>query len=163
MATKLLLLALLLLSGSSYGQMIGPNLIGAGGDYFKNSNYSVEWAVGEICTETFQNQTYLTQGLLQGSTSIVAANKEAEAIDETEYSIYPNPTHDKLNISVKVSNTQITNVTIQIYDMLGKQVEERITENKDISISLSSYSEGIYIVHLLADGKKIGSKKIYKL
>ncbi|APY00065.1 T9SS type A sorting domain-containing protein [Lacinutrix venerupis] len=68
-------------------------------------------------------------------------------------SIYPNPTNNIINIK---SNNAIQNV--ELYDVLGKKVKT----TKASTISLNSFSKGIYIMKVTTD-KGIVTKKVTKI
>ena len=60
-------------------------------------------------------------------------------------SIYPNPTDDRLYIE-----TQTTAQTVEIYDVLGKAQNLRISGSQDlrISVDVSNLNSGIYIIKI---------------
>lgn len=63
-------------------------------------------------------------------------------------SIFPNPTHDHLNIS-GLNGDEI----IKIYDLSGNMLMQINTRNKQEELSLSGHSAGTYLVHVFsADG-----------
>lgn len=66
------------------------------------------------------------------------------------YSIYPNPTYDKINILFE----KPTKTKIEVYDMFGKFILELdINYSKETSVSLKDFSKGIYYL-------KIGNESI---
>ena len=70
-----------------------------------------------------------------------------------EISLYPNPVSDILNIS---GNT--TELSITIYDILGKQVMRSRIFN---SLDVSSLTDGIYLVEL-SNSQKTTTRKLIK-
>ncbi|MEP5049848.1 MAG: T9SS type A sorting domain-containing protein, partial [Balneola sp.] len=81
-----------------------------------------------------------------------------DIFDETEtpeqYFIeqnYPNPFNPSTNITYKVPET--ANVTITLYDMLGRKLSTLVNERKtagsyQITLDMSSYSSGIYLYRM---------------
>lgn len=70
---------------------------------------------------------------------------------------YPNPTNNQ----IEVSNPNQTNLNITIYNVLGKKV--LATNNTSLSkqkINLSSLNSGVYLVEILANGKRVTKKLI---
>ncbi len=66
--------------------------------------------------------------------------------------IFPNPSHDVINI-----NTMLHNTSVIIFDIDGKKVYE----GNDISmVDVKSLSPGVYILHLLQEGKLLATEKI---
>jgi hypothetical protein len=59
-------------------------------------------------------------------------------------SIYPNPTSDKLNISLLAKNKNIEE--IQIYDLQFKEILNRKINSTQTTIDVSSFAKGVYIV-----------------
>lgn len=79
-----------------------------------------------------------------------------EMISKSEFSIYPNPVLNNLNISIE--NNQIKNASI--YDMSGKIVAKYLGHK---SMNLEKLAAGNYIIHVTtADGKKYQRKFIKK-
>lgn len=61
---------------------------------------------------------------------------------QPEFKIYPNPTRDYINVIIPEKN-----VVIGIYDFLGKLVyEQNVDLAKTLTVNLSSFSNGIYII-----------------
>ena len=68
--------------------------------------------------------------------------------------VYPNPTSEKINISVDNFNG---NIQIEVYDLIGNKLQ---TSNES-TISLRNYSKGIYILKV-AYGDKVKEVKVIK-
>lgn len=66
--------------------------------------------------------------------------------------VYPNPTHDKLNILFN-KNT-IENITISILDVLGNEIYKTKSFNQVIQIDVSQYADGIYFLSIYDDQKQ---------
>ncbi|RLD26956.1 MAG: serine protease [Bacteroidetes bacterium] len=79
--------------------------------------------------------------------------------EEIELSIYPNPIQHKLNI---VFAESIENISLKLYNILGKQIINKTIYKNKPSINLESLSSGIYIVKLQADNKKSKTFKLIK-
>ena len=73
--------------------------------------------------------------------------------DKKDFSLYPNPTYDYLNI--KFDSTQLCDIFIQ--DLNGRNVR---SGNSNQPIFVGDLQKGIYIVTLMENSKKIGSKKL---
>ncbi|MEO6302634.1 MAG: choice-of-anchor V domain-containing protein [Bacteroidia bacterium] len=80
----------------------------------------------------------------------------------SEFSMYPSPCVDELNISFSNKEFQKVNVIVRLLD--GKVVMDNdFTDNKsDLKLNVSELAKGIYMVSITADGK-IQSKKLIKL
>jgi len=94
-----------------------------------------------------QHNLYIDDAsMTEGSVGINVAN---EAL---ELSVYPNPVNDVLTISTKEN---ITNVIV--YDMVGKEIKNIITNSLTLTVSTDDLPSGSYLVKVTA-GK--GSKMV---
>jgi len=66
--------------------------------------------------------------------------------------IYPNPTQGRLLVEIQ-GNENITNSTLYLFDLLGKLLICRNLTNSGLSIDLSNYSNGTYILKIVIDDK----------
>mgnify|MGYP001481906449 CR=1 FL=1 len=75
--------------------------------------------------------------------------------------IYPNPTHS--DISIEFKSISISDITILVYDMLGKEIfNKKINSfSGDFSqkINLGDYSEGIYNVNIMTNTDQLHKKR----
>ena len=79
-----------------------------------------------------------------------------------EMNVFPNPVNDILNVNFNLF--ELSDVSIQVYDLLGKVVFETLegqsqTGHKDYSINLSDLNSGFYLLKLNL-GKETYVKKI---
>jgi hypothetical protein len=82
-------------------------------------------------------------------------------LDNTFYSIYPNPATDIVNIDV--SKLLDKNVFLNVTDITGKVVySQKSATSNIISIDLNEYSSGIYFVTIVGDNTFINKKLIVK-
>ncbi len=69
--------------------------------------------------------------------------------DNSNFTLYPNPTSSILNIEIQ---NIISNGTLEIYDMLGKQIfNQTITSNNLSQIDVSSYNSGLYLIKISSE------------
>jgi PKD repeat protein len=78
---------------------------------------------------------------------------------EHEISIYPNPASSIININLGTVEYG-KDVTVDIYDMLGRNVTTRNYNSCDgnIEINVGSFSEGLYFVRMNIDGHSVTEK-----
>ena len=63
---------------------------------------------------------------------------------ESDFKLYPNPSNSVLNIQLEAINSI---GTIEVYDMLGKQIlTQSITSNEVSQINVSKWDSGLYLV-----------------
>ena len=128
------------LSSLAFAQKSSPQVLNASGGFFKNTDFSVAYSVGE-CAITYLTSPIggISQGFLQVETLIINAT-EAE-IDNTLL-VFPNPVHDKLYL-----RSQFRVIAgVQVFDMLGRKTLQ--TSLSGESLDLSQLSPGIYLLHL---------------
>ena len=79
----------------------------------------------------------------------VNTNLGVEDLSVSEFSIYPNPTSDVLNIE---GSSQIERVII--YDLLGRNVMEVSPMVEKTEIEINSLNAGVYLVSIISQGKR---------
>jgi hypothetical protein len=77
---------------------------------------------------------------------------------ESQLLIYPNPSNGKMTLELRNDNNKPDN-NISIYNSVGALVWKKSSEEKLISIDLSTYPKGIYFVDV-NNGGEIHSEKI---
>ena len=77
--------------------------------------------------------------------------------NENDIRIYPNPTNGNITIELAEENN-----TIDIYDNIGKRINSFQTDNKLMSIDISEYPAGLYLVVIKNNNKTIFKKIIKK-
>lgn len=81
-------------------------------------------------------------------------------IIKSEISLYPNPTNNYINIEI-TNNNVIENYTVRLYNTLGELFfDSQLTSNL-LTIDISSYSKGTYILTLTNNfGQKVATKYV---
>lgn len=74
---------------------------------------------------------------------------------ENEFSLYPNPANDELNLKWYSRN----NISITIYNSAGQELSTTHLSNQNESIDISELMNGIYFLRFI-DGNRIGMKKL---
>jgi hypothetical protein len=77
--------------------------------------------------------------------------------EEVSSNIFPNPFSNYINIT-SISNTA---KTIRIYDVFGKEIVSKKTNEKETTIPLNELSQGMYIVKINSKNTTI-EKRIIK-
>ncbi len=87
-----------------------------------------------------------------------------EMIDEL-FVVYPNPSSDKIKIDYKGKQVDVSEISITLYDMLGKSHQTSIVKGINGSytttLDVSKLSEGSYVIGI-QEGNKISGKGITK-
>jgi len=81
-----------------------------------------------------------------------------ENIILSKVTLYPNPTSSVLNVDIENDNV-IANYKIQIFNTLGQLKYESLLNTNHISIDLSPFSKGVYIVRIADQNQRAVSVK----
>lgn len=87
------------------------------------------------------------------------------SIEENElknkFSIYPNPVEGQTTINFEKA-LNYKNQRVEIYNILGEKVSETILNAgvQKININVNNLESGVYFVNILAEGVRVGSKKM---
>ena len=94
-------------------------------------------------TYVYNESFYKTYGMsvrcLMGQTTQIN-----EINSPQEIKIYPNPVIDRFYIN----NPKIQELKIQVYNMIGECILQRELDNGTITVDISSFPEGIYVVRV---------------
>ena len=112
----IIIIIFLLNVGLVNAQSLLSSVVGSAGDQFASASGSLEWTLGEIMTETYQQSNgYFTQGFQQPATIKITSLDEEE---DKNVVVYPNPTRDILNVKTLESGDYL----IEMFDMQGQKL-----------------------------------------
>jgi hypothetical protein len=139
-------------------QNTNQELISSGGDTFSSQGIQLNWSIGEIATETYENsETTLTQGFHQGNLIISSIPNYPEIAD---LSVYPNPTTDLVVIDFENFKPSET-AQYQIFTTDGKLIKDgNLTKKTTIDFTL--FLSGTYILKIKNYQAKSKAYKIIK-
>lgn len=117
---------------------------------FPSSQYSDSWiasiAVAKIfwgeCSEVTKSVIDAWYGVGMPIITICDDQLSTSELEDTNIQIYPNPTNDKINISLPTEE----NTTISIFDVTGKLIERFESNQKFITKDVSKLSNGTYLI-----------------
>jgi hypothetical protein len=68
------------------------------------------------------------------------------SLDNAQMQVYPNPARDK--VVCRISSTELTLVSAQLFDMLGENIAVPVSKSADNSllISVEDVSNGMYVI-----------------
>jgi len=160
MNLKLLILVSLLISVKMLlSQQINQSVISSDGGHATNNQYSITYTIGELvsdfATDTSSNVD-LTQGFNQSFLNIVSVDNFFFDVD---INVFPNPTHDFLNVEVLSSHS---NLSINLFDISGKLIRENDISQNKFSISFSDLAAGNYLLVFLNNNEKLKTIKVNK-
>lgn len=142
-----ILILLLVLGSSAYGQSLRNQSIGAMGSASSSSSsgFYIQQSIGQSSViGTFATSTaYLSQGFLRG---VMALSKEI--LPPFAAIAFPNAFAEQLWLRFTSEHNDPTQV--QVYDSQGRKVYEQLHQpiNREIELQLPSLAVGLYLVQL---------------
>ncbi len=131
----------------------GGNATGSGG--------SLSYSVGQIVYTAAEGSSgSVEQGIQQPyKISIITGLERTEGIT-LQYSAYPNPTTH--SVTLKVEDFKTVELTYQLYDLTGKQIENKKVKSNETNIDLSDLTQAIYLLKLIDNYRELKIFKIFK-
>jgi hypothetical protein len=130
----------------------------SGGDYFKGSNYSIGFTIGEPINETFsKSANNLTQGFQQGKLTV--SIYELPGLNNT-IKVFPNPVHEF--VIIKLNNLSFNNLRYEFYNEDGKLLYRDLMNSTETEISTSQLMASTYFIKILDNQFLVKSFKIVK-
>ncbi|MBK8451480.1 MAG: T9SS type A sorting domain-containing protein [Saprospiraceae bacterium] len=123
-------------------QKITPTVLCNAGAVMKSGNFSIEWTLGELATETLKsNNTVLTQGFHQTNLTIVSTNNpQIQGLD-----IYPNPVVHNLTIK----NQSGQGLQFHLMSLTGQCIASYYFENGVHNLNMEAYPAGTYLLEAI--------------
>lgn len=116
-----------------------------------NTTYWIN--VGHASSSTDEAEGNFTIHITQSSLST-----NDNSINESQFTIYPNPTKDGL-VNLKLNNPTLQKAKISVYNMLGKKVfVQTIATNQQVNVS--ALQSGTYILKLETDDYRLTKRLI---
>ncbi len=152
----------LVLMNLAKSQTINSEVISSGGDSYINTNYQLDWSIGECLTNTLQSGSYLlTQGFHQSNYEITAVKGLSNS--EKNIIVYPNPTKDFISLYYKNFSANKNLETIfTITNVKGKILQTQKLNSNMKQINFAAYAHGIYFLTVKQKNQLIKSFKIIK-
>jgi Secretion system C-terminal sorting domain len=127
---------------------------------------SVSYSIGQVFFTYIGESVYnVAQGIQQTHLADDTENIDPpEDIDSPEVAIvvYPNPTTDYVNLSMKGVDLENGQNTYQLFSYQGKLLRQQIIEEDLTEINLSNLSSSIYLLQVFVKNKIWKSFKILK-
>lgn len=120
-----------------------------------NLFYQIEVVNPQGCTPSQKTNSYSSsKSNIADVSNIGFAN-----INNTKYSIFPNPTNNQFTIQ---SNRKLLNATIKLYNITGQIIIQKTNLSGDnFVVDLSDYAKGIYILEI-GGGEAVERVKVVK-
>lgn len=124
------------------------------------SGGTVAFSVGQVVytTNTGSNGS-VAQGVQQPYEISVVLGLEDPEISLTMQA-YPNPTID--NLTLNVGNNELSNLNLQLIDLNGRLIENRIISNAIETIRMENLAAAVYFLKVTRSNTEIKTFKIIK-
>jgi|688.fasta_scaffold513395_2 hypothetical protein len=136
---------------------INESIVSASGSS-SGTIFQTSWSIGEIFTDSFSNNNIkVNHGLNEsGAVYIITGINEIEK----GYQLYPNPF--KSNLILEIPNEISGELSIEIFDLTGKNIPLEITKQQNqMIVSPGGITAGVYLF-TVKDRNKTQSFKIIK-
>ena len=144
MKIKLVILISLFV-GKLNAQFLQSSVISSGSDDYKQVYASMNWTIGEVICESFSNENYyFNQGFQQGEFGKKTSLNE-ESVLGSPIILFPNPTSTIVNLKL-TQNFTIKKLTVEVYNVLGQLKWTENFDEESISLDVSIFPTGLYIV-----------------
>ena len=136
---------------------------------FVDSVFSTQpytWIDGVTYTESVVGPTVVLENG-QGCDSVVTlcltigSGVEAYQADNL-LKVWPNPTHGQVNLLISDRMTE-SNLEVRIYDVYGRLLQKSTMLSESLSLDLSPYAQGLYILQVSQNQTVLGTVKLSKL
>ena len=123
---------------------VAQEVLCSGGDAVSNGEGALFWTLGEVVTETIENEGFLNQGFHQSFQEYASSN---ELLVTNGVLVYPNPVGERGLLFFESENKLLS---VSIYDSrfrLVKRIEQpKLTGTNQYELNLSDLSEGCYFL-----------------
>lgn len=127
------------------GQTLSPTLLASAADHGMLSGFgSLDWSVGEIMVEKFENGDVLTQGFHQVFVIVTSEEIEPQA-HAFSMELFPNPTTGRLHIRSE------RGVKTRVFNLLGELISSTSAFDFNPELDLSSLPDGMYLIEVVAE------------
>jgi hypothetical protein len=146
---------------SGYGQSNITQAVNASGGTSQNNSYSIEWSIGELTLinelDAPDSSYILTNGFIQPTDGLVQPPLQqppilfnAVELSTADVHIFPNPTHDILEI--QFLQNIAGKIAVQLYNESGRLVykHEIFSYGPGLieKINMKGFNNGIYILNI---------------
>lgn len=133
--------------GFANAQSISPEVIASSGDHYVAGNAQLSWTLGEPVIETVSaGSNIITQGFHQTNLTVTSID---ETVNNLDVSIYPNPTSDRVIISIP---DNVNDFSLELYDVKGQLVmTKKMNRNENqTQMDVSQLANSYYMLKLVA-------------
>ncbi len=110
----------------------------------------------------YENESYHKYEIIWDvSSGPLGTGQQIEILNNSAFSIYPNPVKDQLNIEIRGEQSAQTN--IDLYDSRGRKIHSQLDSYSGTHmLDMSSMEAGFYMIRISLEGKYLFSRIIIK-
>lgn len=136
-------------------------VVPAGGSATGNGG-TVTYTVGQIADQKVEGGgRYVIEGVQQPYEIQVVGINSYSGINLTAI-VYPNPTVDKVMLSIRDYEIPSTGLTLQLYDLNGKFLKTMVITDADTEIDFSEYAASTYQLRVVNQKQLLKTFKVVK-
>ncbi|MEM6263907.1 MAG: T9SS type A sorting domain-containing protein [Bacteroidota bacterium] len=102
----------------------------------------------------------LINALPSSRPDLILSNDQINAPLSVDVQAFPNPANDQLTLRWESQQEGFEQAKVSLFDLQGRSLTTFQTRNKEISISLSEFSPGLYFIQITGNGWKVSRKII---
>jgi hypothetical protein len=127
------------------------------------SSGTVSYSVGQVFYTYIGSQSVynVAQGI-QHQETIKNIDLVENIVAKAEAFVFPNPTTDFVNISIKGMDLKAGQQSYQLYDLQGRLIKQDKINDVQSQVNLNHLSPSIYILSINANSKVLNTFKIIK-
>jgi Secretion system C-terminal sorting domain len=143
-----MLLSLIFALGYCGAQSLSASVVASTGGQFTSAFGSLDWTLGEIMTETYQNTNGIfSQGFQQPNTFNITGLEEAM---KKNILIYPIPTYGELTLDFK--GLDISECVVELIDLQGRKLLSKPLQinaaQRQHKLSLVDMAASLYLLRI---------------
>jgi len=152
---KFILFSCLMLAGCALGkaQSIDRDIISPAGGFYESSSIKMSWVIGDLVLGAY-DIGHLIVSFDPGT------NLPDYTVVSSRITVYPNPTIDKVFLNLDMDN--IENCKYYLYDLQGREIQNRNIAAKLTELSFASFESGVYILRIIKEKTMVQEFKIIK-
>jgi len=150
---KFILFSCLMLTACtlSKAQSIEREIIAPAGGFFETGSLQMAWVIGDIVVGAYD----IGHLIVPFGTGTDMPDFTAVSL---QISVYPNPTVDKVFLKLDMDN--IGNCKYYLYDLQGREIQNRNITAKLTELSFAPFESGVYILRIIKEKTLVQEFKI---
>jgi hypothetical protein len=134
-------------------QSIDREIIAPAGDFFETSSIQMSWVIGDLVIGAYD----IGHLIVPFSTGTEPDDFRALS---SQITVFPNPTADKVFLKLDMDN--IENCLYYLYDLQGREIQNRNITSKQTELSFEPFESGVYILRIIKEKTLVQEFKIIK-